>query len=317
MMRKASLVDPAWWDYTTLSDEIINDAAKLELKDIEQLSRPGFTIKMYDSREEMFVAQALEYINAWKNSTADNPTGICGPIGPTEQLPLVAQMVNDLNINLKDAYFWGMDEWAIDGKAVGHDHPLSFAGADKRLCFDRIRPELRMPEQNMFFPNESNLKEFSAAFDQIKCKVIQGGQGDAKHWAFNDPVRRRGKFIDTPPTLEEYKALGVRYVELHPLTMMQNSRACSGGHISAMPSEAFTVGPQETWKCDRVSIYHPGYHDNPLGMRLTAFMISQKIIDTSVPMSILADHDDVVWHFYRGGIGTCQPQIGWPLPIGG
>ena len=316
-MRKLSMIDPEWWDFTTLDDAIINDAAKLTVEEVEQLSRPGFTVEMYDSREELFVAQALEYILAWKDSTPDSPSGVCGPIGPTEHLPLVAQMVNQLNINLENAYFWGMDEWAVNGQAVSSQHALSFAGANKRLLFDRIRSELRMPEGNIFYPNENNLKEFSESFDHIRCKVMQGGQGDAKHWAFNDPLRRSGQFRDQPPTPEQYKALGARHVGLHPLSMLQNSKACRGGLISAMPTEAFTVGPQETWKSDRVSIYHPGYHDNPLGMRLTAFMISKGLMDTSVPMSVLADHPNVVWHIYRHGMGTCQPQISWPLPIRG
>jgi len=25
----------------------------------------------------------------------------------------------------------------------------------------------------------------------VRCAVIQGGQGDVKHWAFNDPPRRK------------------------------------------------------------------------------------------------------------------------------
>ena len=51
--------------------------------------------------------RALEYINAWRSSTADNPVGICGPIGPTEQLPLVARLVNDLGLNLLRRAFLG------------------------------------------------------------------------------------------------------------------------------------------------------------------------------------------------------------------
>jgi len=48
---------------------------------------------MYDTIEEFYLTEALEYIHAWRQSTADNPAGICGPIGPTEQLPLVARIV--------------------------------------------------------------------------------------------------------------------------------------------------------------------------------------------------------------------------------
>ena len=143
-MRKRSLVAPDWWDYTTLDDELIADVAKLTADDLLQLSRDGFRVVFYETLEEFYLAEALEYIEAWSASTPDNPVGICGPIGPTEQLPLVARLVNSLGLNLakKDAHFWGMDEWVMDGKPVGEDHPLSFARADRELCFDRIDAKL-------------------------------------------------------------------------------------------------------------------------------------------------------------------------------
>ncbi|MDA0813267.1 MAG: glucosamine-6-phosphate isomerase, partial [Verrucomicrobia bacterium] len=90
MARKRSTIAPDWWDYTTLDDTIISDAAGLTAHDIQQLSRPGFTVKFYETLEDFYLAEALEYIEAWRQSTADNPVGVCGPIGPTEQLPLVA-----------------------------------------------------------------------------------------------------------------------------------------------------------------------------------------------------------------------------------
>ena len=65
----------------------------------------------------------------------------------------------------------------------------------------------------------------------------------------------------------------------------------------------------ETWQAEKVSIWHPGHHDNPFGMRLTALMISKRIQDSSVPMSLLADHPNVQFNFYRGGIGTCEAEM--------
>ena len=91
MPRKLSHIAPDWWDYTTLDFDLINDAARLTERDLRQLSRPGFKVVMYDTLEDFYLAEALEYITAWKQSTPDNPVGICGPIGPTEQLPLVAR----------------------------------------------------------------------------------------------------------------------------------------------------------------------------------------------------------------------------------
>src|ERR1043165_8974528 len=111
MARKLSSIAPDWWDYTTLDEDLIQDAAALTAEKMLKLSRPGFKVMMYDTLEEFYLAEALEYIAAWKRSSADNPVGICGPIGPTEQLPLVARLVNDLNLNIKSAHFWGMDEW--------------------------------------------------------------------------------------------------------------------------------------------------------------------------------------------------------------
>jgi len=304
MPRPISKLAEGWWDYTTLEPDILQDAARLTVKDLEQLSRPGFTVRIYDTPQELYTAQALEYLNAWKQSTPDNPAGICGPVGPTEQLPLVAQMVNALDIDLGklDAHFWGMDEWLENGVPVDESHPLSFARCDNTQCFDRIRKELAMPTANKHFPC-GDLQAYSDSYDQVRCVLMQGGQGEIKHWAFNDPLPRAGKYVDAPPTPEEYRKLATRIVKLHPVTLIQNARTSGGGNVSLIPTHAATVGPQETWKADAVSIWHPGHHDNPFGMRLSALMVSKQIADSAVPMSLLADHPEVRFSFLRSGIG--------------
>ncbi len=309
-MRKRSVIAPDWWDYTTLDDDLLADAARLTPGDMLQLSREGFQVVFYDTLEDFYLAEALEYIDAWRQSTPDNPVGICGPIGPTEQLPLVARLVNALDLNLAEhnAHFWGMDEWVIDGQAVGEDHPLSFRKADMALCFNRIRPELRIPEANLHFPG-GDLAGYSASFDTVRCAVMQGGQGDVKHWAFNDPLKREGDYADVPPTPEVFRKLGTRVVDLHPVTIMQNARTSGGGVVSEVPTQAITVGPVETWKAGKVSIWQAGTHDNPFGMRLTALMISKGIADAAVPMSLLADHPDVQFNYYRPGIGSCDVEM--------
>ena len=50
-MRKKSIVAPDWWDYTTLDRELLEDAAELTAEDVLQMSRPGFTVKSYDTLE--------------------------------------------------------------------------------------------------------------------------------------------------------------------------------------------------------------------------------------------------------------------------
>jgi len=309
MSRKLSSIAPDWWDYTTLDDEIIRDAAALTSAQMAKLSRPGFKVVMYDTLTEFYLAEALEYITAWRQSTADNPVGICGPIGPTEQLPLVARLVNDLNLNIKSGHFWGMDEWFLDGREAPPTHPLSFEKADRELCFSRIRKELVMSDRNLHFPKRDTTAYLKSWGAGVRCAVMQGGQGDVKHWAFNDPPRRKGKYKGDPPAPGEYRKLATRVVDLHPLTIAQNARTSGGGNISMVPTQAISVGPVETWRAEKVSIWHAGNHDNPFGQRLTTLMIAKRIPDSAVPMSLLADHPNVQFNFYRHGIGVCDVEM--------
>jgi glucosamine-6-phosphate deaminase len=308
MTRAVSKVAPGWWDYTTLDAELVKDVARLGEHDLRQLSRPGFQVHFYDTLEEFYLAEALEYIQAWRQATADRPAGICGPIGPTEQLPLVARIVNSIGLKLHDAHFWGMDEWVENGQPVPVTHPLSFARADLELCFNRIDPRLRMPDAHLHFPT-GDLEAYSRTYDGVRCAVMQGGQGEVKHWAFNDPPKREGAYRDSPPPPEVYRALKTRVVDLHPMTVIQNARTSGGGNVSMVPTQAASVGPVETWKAEQVSIWQAGMHDNPFGMRLTAFMISKHLPDAAVPMSLLADHPNVHFHYYRKGIGKVEAEM--------
>ena len=311
MKHRASSISADWWDYTCIPKELVDKVARLTPRDIEKLSRPGFRVVMYDTLEDFYLAEALEYIDAWRQSTDDNPVGICGPIGPTEQLPLVARLVNELGLDVRSGHFWGMDEWfdPATGKEVPVTHPLSFEKADREMLFNRIAKKQRMADANLHFPKADTSAYRKSWESGVRCAVMQGGQGDVKHWAFNDPLPRRGKFKTAAPKVEDYRRLTTRVVELHPLTIAQNARTSGGGNISMVPTMAITVGPMETWIAEKVSIWQAGCHDNPFGQRLTAFMISKGIADPCVPMSLLADHLNVQFNYYRGGLGSCAVEM--------
>jgi len=307
--RKLSAVAPDWWDYTTLDASLVRDAAALTPKQMLGLSRPGFKVVFYDTLEDFYLAEALEYISAWRQSTEDNPVGICGPIGPTEQLPLVARIVNALRLDVRSGHFWGMDEWVLGEAEAPVTHPLSFEKCDRELCFSRIDRKRVMPDAQLHFP-KADTRAYRASWRAgARCAVMQGGQGDVKHWAFNDPLRRAGAHQHAPPSPEEYLKLETRVVDLHPLTIAQNARTSGGGNISLVPTRAVTVGPVETWLAEKVSIWHAGQHDNPFGQRLTCLMIAKKIADSAVPMSLLGLHPNVQFNYYTGGIGTCDIEM--------
>src|SRR5712672_523710 len=165
-----------------------------------------------------------------------------------------------------------------------------------------------MPPQNLHFP-KADTGAYRKSWDGVCCAVMQGGQGDVKHWAFNDPPRRKARYKDSPPTPAEYRKLTTRVVDLHPLTVAQNARTSGGGNISLVPTQAISVGPVETWKAEKVSIWQAGRHDNPFGQRLTCLMIAKKIPDAAAPISLLADHPNVQFNYLRKGLGTCDIEI--------
>jgi glucosamine-6-phosphate deaminase len=38
-------------------------------------------------------------------------------------------------------------------------------------------------------------------------------------------------------------------------------------------------------------------------------MISKRMVDSSVPMSLLGDHPNVQFNYFRGGIGSCDVEM--------
>jgi hypothetical protein len=116
------------------------------------LSREGFRVVFYDTLEDFYLAEALEYVAAWRQSTPDNPVGICGPIGPTEQLPLVARLVNELGQSLNSAHFWGMDEWWADGREVPMSHPSRSSVRTANSALAEFGPRSRCRRPTFIFP---------------------------------------------------------------------------------------------------------------------------------------------------------------------
>lgn len=306
MQYAKSLVNEHWWDFTCLDQDLLERAANLSGQEVLQLANDNLRINIYDDLDEMFLSQAMEYISTWKQASVDAPTGICGPVGPTRQMPIVAKLINELNLDLRHCHFWGMDEWCVDGKTIDPAHLLSFTGANHRLWIDTIRPELRIPAEHLHFPTLDNLDTFSESFNTFDCKVMQGGLGHTLHWAFNEPLARDS---ETPMSAEAYRQLKARTVDLHPISTIQNATGIAGRYLNGMPTSAVTVGPAETFQCDKVSIWYPGNNQNPFGLKLALLMLSEGIQSSLAPISVLAEHPNVVFNIYRPSLIACDLVI--------
>ena len=79
MPRITSRIAAGWWDYTTLDPAILRDAAALTPSQMQGLSRAGFQVVFYDTLEDFYLAEALEYIDCLAAGDARPPGGHLRP----------------------------------------------------------------------------------------------------------------------------------------------------------------------------------------------------------------------------------------------
>ena len=68
------------------------------------LSREGFKVVLLRHPGGFYLAEALEYITAWKQATDSEPVGICYSTPHHRAIALVARLVNELKLDLSNAH---------------------------------------------------------------------------------------------------------------------------------------------------------------------------------------------------------------------
>ena len=135
---------------------------------------PKLPVIVMEDNAAVFHSMAVEMVDEIKmhNAKGEKTVFIC-PVGPVGQYPYFVDMVNEQNISLKDVWFINMDEYLDDEKQwVSKDHPLSFRGFMQRTVYDKIRPELVMPEDHRVFPDPVHLEYVPELLAQ-KTRVLE------------------------------------------------------------------------------------------------------------------------------------------------
>lgn len=218
------------------------------------------------------------------NNEEGKPTRLILPVGPTGQYPILAEIINRERISLKNCWFFFMDEYCDDsGKPVPPDHPLSFKGEMRRLLFDRIDPELNIPEERIIFPSLENLPHLKDMIEEVGgIDTCYGGIGIHGHVAFNEP---EPNVRHTDP----------RIVYLNEYTITINAiRAKVGGDLVNFPRKAITLGMNQIMGARRVRLYCrndiPGIDWANLVLRLAVFGTP----GDDYPVTYLTEHPDYV-----------------------
>ena len=253
---------------------------------------PDFQIRIIEDPIEFYAAFALDIVG--RIVTAQEEGRQCVlilPVGPVPQYAIATDIINRLRLDCKHVHTFNMDEYADEN---GQTAPLEWEGSFQTAMmegfFVRIDEELRMPQEQIHFPDSDNINGYSDMIAETGgADCCYGGIGWCGHIAFWEAHLGPEEFGDD---LEAYKAAKARIVELHPMTIMQNALHSFGGDWSWVPPKAATIAPADIMGAKHRSFWLDGMCGPGTDMcwqRFIARLAAHGPVNTAVPGSILQD----------------------------
>ena len=129
----------------------------------------GIKFRTVETEWDVYFDMALRMLEeVMKNNAAGKKTVMIVPVGPTQQYPIFARLVNQLSVSLKNVWFFNMDEYMItESDKIAPDHPMSFEGRMYREFYSRVNPELVMPKEQRLFPIPGKEAEYDALIEKL------------------------------------------------------------------------------------------------------------------------------------------------------
>ena len=173
------------------------------------------------------------------------------PVGPTDQYPILADMINEGDVSLKNVHFFNMDEYMVSKtETISAEDPLCFEGRMKREFYDRVREDLVMPESQRHFPRVGREAEYDKMLEDLGgADACFGGLGINGHVAFNEPPEPNEKI-----TADEFANLGTRVLPISRETKAINAYGYNRGDLLGMPQWCVTVGMKQILASKKIYI---------------------------------------------------------------
>ena len=210
------------------------------------------TFKTVNSEWDVYFDMALVMLDEiMKNNKAGRRTVMIVPVGPTAQYPILAKMVNQLRVSLRDVWFFNMDEYLIDEKTViDPEDKMSFHKRMNDEFYSKVDKELIMPESQRLFPNPGKEEEYDGLIESLgRVDLCLGGLGINGHVAFNEPPEP-GESISA----DEFANLGTRVLPISRETATINAYGYQRGDLRGMPEWCITVGMKQIIAARRIYI---------------------------------------------------------------
>ncbi len=179
------------------------------------------------------------------NNAKGRATKLILPVGPVGQYPILAEMINQQSISLKQCWFFMMDEHCDDnGIALSANHPLSFRHVVEQQFTSRIKRKWMIPAKQLIFPDHLNVQSLKDRIASVGgIDTTYGGIGIHGHIAYNEPE----------PNVRESDP---RLVYLNDFTRTINAiRSQIGGNLEGHPRKGVTLGMRQLLGAKRIRLY--------------------------------------------------------------
>ncbi len=212
----------------------------------------GIKFRTVETEWDVYFDMALCMLDeVMKNNAAGKKTVMIVPVGPTQQYPIFARLVNQLNVSLKNVWFFNMDEYMdTPSTTIPVDDKMSFHKRMNDEFYSRVRPELLMDESQRLFPEPGKEKEYDKKIEELGgVDLCLGGLGINGHLAFNEAAED-----DDPITAEEFAALGTRVLPITRETRTINAYGYQRGDLRGMPEWCITIGMKQILAARKIYI---------------------------------------------------------------
>lgn len=234
--------------------ELCEKLRKISGTDLEKHANPDFNIKVMMNPHPVLIATLFSRIKE-ASENGKKITLILGNPEPDTYIPL-AQLINYFKVDCRNVHLFAMDEWADqDGNIAPETYKAGFAHSMLKYLVYQIDEKLRMPLSNVHYPTNKNIANYSDMITECGeggADICSSSPGWTGHMAFIDPVPDffpEGFDPNVEPTkaqIDEWLNMKARIVDLHPLTVAQNSLHGvfgQSGYIADVPPKAATIGP--------------------------------------------------------------------------
>lgn len=237
---------PKGWDYRKIDSITALGPDEFSLRQAHW--HPDFVPQICDDPDGGFetlnARMGYEIFEAVREAREEGKTLVfILPVGPMGMYKWALYFTKRAGLAWHHVHTFNMDEWADgEGNTMPHGTGMSFQEIMESAFFAALG-DLTVPPAQRHFATRRELPRYPELIGELRAQgatlVMVYGVGRSCHIAFWEP-----QLADEFPSLDEWKGQTHRLgVQLHPLTIEQQSFISYASRVTSVPLRANTIGP--------------------------------------------------------------------------